>query len=48
MHVVDLAQGLGLLPVSDELSDRISIVDGDRMGFWLLPVTGFYVAPPAG
>jgi hypothetical protein len=37
MYVVDLAQGLGLLPVSDELRDRVSIVDGDRMGLWLLP-----------
>ena len=34
--VVDLAQGLGLVPVSDELHDRVCAVDGDRMGFWFL------------
>jgi hypothetical protein len=37
MYVVDLAQGLGLLPISDELHDRLSTTDGDTMGFWLLP-----------
>jgi len=37
MYVLDLAQGLGLLPISDELHDRISTTDADAMGFWLLP-----------
>lgn len=37
MYVLDLAQGLGLMPMGDELHDRVSKPDGDRMAFWLLP-----------
>jgi hypothetical protein len=37
LHLVTLAQRLVLVPMSDQLHDRLAIPDGDRLGFWRLP-----------
>ncbi|WP_034592654.1 hypothetical protein [Hamadaea tsunoensis] len=37
MHVVDLSQGFALMPMTAEFHDRVTVLDGDSLGFWLLP-----------
>jgi hypothetical protein len=37
MHVVDLAQGFALAPMTGELHDEVAAATGDMLGFFLLP-----------
>jgi hypothetical protein len=37
MHVVDLAQGMALMPMTDALFDQVTVADDETLGFFLLP-----------
>jgi hypothetical protein len=37
IHLVTLAQELVLMPMSEQLHDRLSTPDGDSLGFWGFP-----------
>lgn len=37
MPVCELGQGLALMPITERFHDRVSTLDGERLGFWLMP-----------
>ena len=37
MHVVDLEQGLALMPMTDALFDRVTVANDQKLGFFGLP-----------
>ncbi len=37
MPVCRLDHRLALMPITPEFHDRVSVADGDRLGFWMLP-----------